>query len=259
MNLFRIFFKYILHFLSARHTQGFGVHSPFVFQFTRYVLCEKNPYYIFNEIEIARSGLKKDKRKLNIKDFGTAKDREKTVSNVACHSLKSAKYGQLLFRMARYMKVGNVLELGTSLGITTSYLASSSSKINCVTLEGCPQTADIARENFNKLGIGNIQVVVGNIDDTLTQVVDEADRLDLTFFDANHRSEAVLTYFEQCLPKIHKDTILVIDDIYWSAGMEKAWQTVKKHPRVISTIDVFQMGIVFFNSDLPQNHYKMRY
>jgi len=259
MNLFRILFKYILHFLSARHTQGFGVHSPFVFQFTRYVLCEKNPYYIFNEIEKARLRLKKDKRKLNIKDFGTAKDREKTIANIACHSLKSAKYGQLLFRMARYMKVRDVMELGTSLGITTSYLASSSSKIHCVSLEGCPQIAGIARENFTKLGLGNIQVLVGNIDNTLTQVVKEADRLDLIFFDANHRSGAILSYFELCLPKIHKDTILVIDDIYWSTDMEKAWKTIKKHPRAISTIDIFQMGIVFFNADLPKKHYKMRY
>jgi len=206
-----------------------------------------------------RSGLRKDKRKLSVKDFGTAKDRERTIANIARHSLAPAKYGQLLFRMARYMKAENVLELGTSLGVTTSYLASSSKNIHCVSLEGCPETAEVARKNFEILGLNNIQVLVGNIDEALAQVIAETDQLDLIYFDANHKSDAVLSYFEQCLPKIHKDTILVIDDIYWSADMEEAWKIVKRHPQVISTIDLFQMGIVFFNDDLPKNHYKMLY
>ena len=259
MNRFRILYKYIYHFLSARNTQGFGVHSPFVFQFTRYVLCEKKPYYIFPSIEKLRSELRSDKRLLNIKDFGTANDRDSTVANIACHSLKSAKYGQLLFRIAHYIKACSVLELGTSLGITTSYLASSSSKIKCLTLEGCPQIAKIASENFHKLNLENIKVLVGDIDTTLTEALKETEQLDLIFFDANHQSKAVLSYFELCLPKIHKDTILVIDDIYWSADMEEAWKKVKNHPQVISTIDLFQIGIVFFNTDLSKSHYKMRF
>jgi predicted O-methyltransferase YrrM len=243
----------------AGNTGGYGVHSPFMFQFTRYVLCEKHPYYIFASIENLRENLKKDNRVIDVTDFGTGVNGNRTVADIAKQSLKSPKQGQLFFRIANYFKARNVLELGTSLGITTSYLASSSSTLKCVSLEGCPETAKIACENFRKLGLKNIEVIVGNINITLEQVLDETDQLDLIFIDANHRSEAVLEYFKLCLPKIGKQTVLIIDDIYWSEDMENAWQVIKNHSRVASTIDLFHMGIVFFNTDLHKKHYLMRY
>ena len=117
----RVIYKYIKHFFLAINTGGFGVHSPFLFQFTRFVLFEKKPFYIFTEIEQLRKQLKNDKRVLDITDFGTGNNRHTTVAAIATHSLKSARQGQLLFRIANYFKVSSVLELGTSLGITTSY------------------------------------------------------------------------------------------------------------------------------------------
>jgi predicted O-methyltransferase YrrM len=230
-----------------------------MFQFTRLVLCEKNSYYIFETIETLRKSLKNDSRVLNITDFGTGINRKRTIAEISKKSLKSEKYGQLFFRIANYMKAQNILELGTSLGVTTAYLASPSTQIKCVSLEGCPEIAQVAQDNFVKLDIKNIQVVVGNIDNTLAPVLNEFDQLDLIFIDANHSSEAVLRYFEQCLLKVHNETLMVIDDIYWSADMESAWEIIKKHIQVTSTIDLFQLGIVFFNSDLHKMHYKMRY
>lgn len=259
MNRFRIIYKYLLHYLTARNTGGFGVHSPFLFQFTRFVLFEKHVYYNFKSIEKIRNTLKNDIRVLELTDFGTGINRNVTVASIASKSLKSAKYGQLLFRMVRYFKASNILELGTSLGITTSYLASSAAKIKCVTLEGCPQIAAIAQENFEKLDIKNIEIVVGDIDETLTDVLQKFERIDFIFIDANHQCDAVLHYFEMCIVKLSNDSILIIDDIYWSKDMEKAWNMIKNHPSVTSTIDLFQLGIVFFNRDLHKKHYKMRY
>lgn len=259
MIFFRSYFKYIYHFVTARNTRGFGVHSPFVFQFTRFVICEKNPFYNFIAIENLRNSLKKDKSKLLVTDFGTGTDNEKTVSTIAKHSLKPAKQAQLLFRICYYFKSQNVLELGTSLGITTSYLASASAEIKCVSLEGCPEIAHVASDNFEKLGLKNIEIVVGNIDDTLEHVLNDVPKLDLIFIDANHRSEAVIKYFELCLLKGHNETVFVIDDIYWSNDMEKAWSLLKVHPSVTTTIDLFCMGIIFLNKKLTKTNYIMRY
>ncbi|MDP4240124.1 MAG: class I SAM-dependent methyltransferase [Bacteroidota bacterium] len=259
MSRFRIAYKFILHFLSAKNTRGYGVHSPSVYHFTKFVVYNKSSYYVFSSIEKIRKVLKTDKRVLNVIDLGTGNDRKKTIAHIASTSIKSAKYGQLLYRLSIDSRVRNVLELGTSLGVTTAYLASSSSDIRCVTMEGCPQTAGIARENFNRLGVKNIQIEVGNIDQRLAEVLDGFEQLDLIFIDANHTLQAVLSYFEQCLAKVHTGTILVVDDIYWSAEMEQAWGKIKEHPRVTSTIDLFQLGIVFFNRNLHKKHYKMRY
>jgi predicted O-methyltransferase YrrM len=222
-------------------------------------LLEKHSYYIFQQIENLRNGLKKDSRAINITDFGTGSNRTETVSAIANKSVKSVKYGQLLFRMVHYFKAQNVLELGTSLGITTSYLAASSSEIRCVSLEGCPEIANIANENFDKLALKNIQIVVGDINNTLVDVVSKTNKLDFVFIDANHKLQATLDYFGLCLTRVHPDTVIVIDDIHYSKEMEKAWGEIKNHPQVTSTIDLFQVGIVFFNTDLHKKHYKMRY
>jgi len=259
MSVVRIIYKYIKHSLTARNTKGFGVHSPFMFQFIQNVLSERHYFYVFSEIEALRSELKKDKTIISITDFGSGENRESSVSQIANKSLKSAKYGQLLFRIIRYFNAVNVLELGTSIGITTSYLASSSSKIKCTSLEGCPQLVQNAGSNFKKLNLNNIELVVGNIDSTLEDVLNKTDKLDFIFIDANHYSEAVIKYFEMCLSKVHNDSVIILDDIYWSEDMEKAWKIIKDHPRVTSTVDIFQMGIVFFNSHLHKKNYKLHY
>ena len=252
-------YKFILHFLTAKNSHGFGVHSPYVFQFTNDVIYKRSTNTLFLSIEKIRSKLKRDTKYLDIVDFGTGINRKKSIAEIASTSLKPAKYGQLLYRLSDFIKSRNTLELGTSFGLTTSYLATSSSTCRIVSLEGSQQIADIANENFSILDIKNIQIVVGNIDETLTKVVNEFNQFELVFIDANHRSTAVLKYFEMILSKVHSDSVLVIDDIYWSSDMEYAWKIIKDHPGVTSTIDLFQMGIVFFNSDLHKKHYKMRF
>ena len=259
MDWIRFICRYFKHVITARNTKGFGVHSPFIYQFVRFVIYEKYYFYSFSSIENIRKKLKTDRKIIDIQDFGTGNDRRKTVSRIAKHSLKSEKYGRLFFRIINYYKFRQILELGTSLGITTSYLASSSNLINCVSLEGSSEIANVALENFKALGLNNIQVAVGNIDNTLNEVLNEINELDFVFFDANHQSQAVINYFEQCLAKVHNDTVMVFDDIHWSDDMEGAWRKIQKYNEVKSTIDLFQIGIVFFNSDLNKKHYKMRY
>jgi predicted O-methyltransferase YrrM len=256
--LFRTY-KYLQNKLFARNSYGYHVHSPFVFHFTKYVIYEKNPFYKFSEIESVRGSLKKDDRIISVTDFGMGKSGERKIKDIAQKSLKEAKYGQLLYRIANFCKPETVLELGTSLGITTAYLASANTNARCVTMEGCPEIAQIAQENFDILQLKNIQIIVGNIDKKLPDVLADIDKIDVLFFDANHCCEAVLNYFEQCIGKCHEKTILVVDDIYWSKDMAQAWEMIKKHEKVISTIDLFQMGIVFFDTDLSKKHYRMRF
>lgn len=259
MCIFKLFLKHTKHFFLAKHTGGHGVHSPYFFQFTQFVLNEKYPYYSFDKIERLRNSLLIDKRRLNIVDFGTKGNRTESVASIAKTSIKPKRQAQLLYRIANYIKAEHVLELGTSLGVSTAYLASASSQIQCVTMEGSPEIAEIAIKNFQTLGLNNIQVVVGDIDVTLENTLKEFSKLDLVFMDANHRSAAVLNYFESCLNSVSMFSVVVIDDIYWSDDMETAWKTIQEHPRVTTTIDLFHFGLVFFNTDVNKMHYKMRY
>lgn len=257
--MIRQIFKYLNHLFTARHTGGFGVHSPYVFNYIQYILKEKHPFYIFENIEKLRSELKKNHQSISVRDFGTGSSKPRKISDIAHRSLKQRKFGQLLFRTVQYFNAKHIVELGTSLGITTAYLSSASSDSQCTTFEGCPETANIAKTGFSQLNINNITTIVGNIDDTLQPAINEMPTIDFAFFDANHQSEPLLRYFELCLAKRNSKTIFVIDDIYWSRDMEYAWCTIKKHPEVMSTIDLFHLGVIFFNKDLYKKHYKIRF
>lgn len=258
MRKTRITYKYLKFFFTAKNTRGHGVHSPYVFNFIE-SLYNKNPYYVFSEIENLRKELKKNGQILDVVDFGTDNTRKQSIKSIANRSLKPAKYGQMLFRIAALSKSKTILELGTSLGITTAYLASPSQDNKCITMEGCPDIAKVAKTNFEQLGLENINIIVGNIDDELDKTLDNLDTIDFVFIDANHRYEAVISYFEKILKKLSGDAIVVVDDIYWSDGMEMAWNEIKNHPAVTSTIDFFQLGILFFNNNIHNKHYKVRY
>jgi len=258
-SLLKYTIKYLKHRFCAVNTKGHGVHSPYLFQFLYSVLYNKNDYYIFSEIEKLRSDLQKDKRKIFIKDYGTGKDRKSTVAEIVRTSVQIPKYSKLLFKIIAHTKAQKILELGTSVGITTAYLASVSTASECITLEGSTEVLNIARENFNKLNIKNIATIEGDIDITLSSTLSTLGKVDFVFIDANHSSAAVLDYLEKCLPFLSENAIVVFDDIYWSDDMEQAWKAVKNHPGVRSTIDLFQMGIVFFNPVLNKKHYKVCY
>ncbi len=259
MKYFRLLYKYLCHFFTAKHTRGHGVHSPFVFNFTTFVLYAPSTFYIFKTIEQQRSRLLKDTCRISVSDFGTGKNRESAIKKEARRSLKSAKYGQLFFRIINYYGFRNVLELGTSFGITTAYMASVSQALRCTSIEACPQTARRARMLFDELSLQNVNLIEGDIDSVLPDELQVAAKYDFVFLDANHRYEALLRYFEQIVPHMKDNSILIVDDLYWSSDMEKAWSVIKEHPQVRATIDLFQIGIVFFNSDLNKKHYKMRY
>ena len=106
--------------------------------------------------------------------------------------------------------------------------------------------------------MNNIDIVVGNIDKTLTQKLKEISSLDFVFFDANHRYEPTIRYFEQCLEKAHNGSCFVFDDIYWSDEMKQAWQYIKTHSSVSVSLDLFWVGIVFFNQNQAKQDFVLK-
>jgi len=259
MKKLRFFFDLIVFVLTARNTSGFGIHSPSLFHLVKFVFVDKNPFYVFAEIEKLRYELLQNKNTISLKDFGTGIEKVRKIAQIAQKSLKSKKQAQLLFRLVNQFKPLNILELGTSFGITSLYLATPNQNAKCITIEGCPETAQVAQNNIDKLKLNNIEVKVGEIGELLPKVLAEFSELDFVFIDANHKMQPVISYFEQCLARTNSNSIIVIDDIYWSIDMKKAWKVIKENKKVTSTIDLFQMGIVFFNPHLQKKHYKIVY
>lgn len=179
---------------------------------------------------------------------------------IAKNSAKPKKFGQLLFRMIRCYQPRTVLELGTSLGITTSYLSLANPGSSVITMEGAKEVAAAAKRNISNMGLNNITFVEGNFDDTLQQVTNGCPGIDLAFVDGNHRREPTERYFLQLLEKKHNDSIFIFDDIHWSAEMEAAWNTIRRHPAVRCSIDLFFIGIVFFRREFHEKqHFSIRF
>jgi predicted O-methyltransferase YrrM len=250
---FQLAKKFLRYYFTASNGKGHGVHSPFVYDFIIHVLNDRNRYECYEKIEAARKDLSTDNTVITVEDFGAGSRKKATnlrvVSAIAASALKPKKFGQLMFRVARYYKSNRILELGTSLGITSSYLASAHEKVRLDTLEGAPAIAAIAKNNFENLGLKNTRLHVGNFDETLSPLLNELKQIDLAFIDGNHRCEPTVRYFRQLLPVCHNDTILIFDDIHWSEEMEQAWAEIKKDEQVMLTIDLFFIGLVFFKKE----------
>lgn len=259
--------RYISYKLFSRHGKGHGIHSPFIYNFIRNVLADKNDEQCFTAIEHQRRRLLHDNSMLTVTDLGagskTMAGQQRKISEIAGTALAGPKYARLMFRIARHLRAENIIELGTSLGITTAYLAMSSPGVRVHTIEGCPETAGRATQVFSSLELENITLINRCFDDALPYLLSEQPgggwKPDLVFFDGNHREEATLKYFQLCMKKKYEGTVFVFDDIYWSKGMAAAWNTIKNHPEVTSTIDIFRMGIVFFNPDIQKQHFVVRY
>lgn len=261
---FELAIKYLQYYCSANNSKGHGTHSPFVFEFIENVLNNKKEYYAYADIEQVRENLKYDRRTIEIRDLGAGSRKRKTdvttVSEIAKTSLKPKKYAQLLFRMVDYYQPEIVVELGTSLGITSAYLAAANEKGKVVTFEGISGIATVAKENFRQLQIENIEVVEGNFDKTLNSAVSRLKRIDFAFLDGNHQKEATLNYFRQMLPFTNENSILVFDDIHWSNEMEQAWDEIISNAAVTLSIDLFFIGIVFFRKQQKaKQHFKIRF
>ncbi|HEX5552384.1 MAG TPA: class I SAM-dependent methyltransferase [Chitinophagaceae bacterium] len=258
----RIARKYLRYLLQSNNRHA--VHSPFVYALIEDVLRDRRKFYAFSRIEKRRKELLKDHRLIKITDLGAGSSlqrvTERRVWDLAKYAAKAPKYGRLLFRLVNHFQPGTILELGTSLGISTAYLASARTEAQVWTLEGCPEISDIAKDTFSGLELQNIRMIPGNFDDTLAPALRQLPRLDMAFIDGNHRKEPTLRYFSQCLTQVHEDSVLIFDDIHWTREMESAWKQIKAHPSVTLSIDVFFMGVVFFKKSFREKQdFTLRY
>lgn len=239
------------------------VHSPFVFDLLNTVIRDETPFYIFDKIESLRASLHFNSTKIPVRDYGTGgesnQDRLLPVSFIVDNFVQGPRYAQLLFRLVNHFRPACILELGTSLGITTLYLATPSSSSRIITLEGCPSTASMAQSHFDFFEMKNIELHVGEFGSTLPKVLRREGKIDFIYFDGNHRKNPTLAYFNQTLPHAHEESVFVFDDIHWSREMKEAWNEIKVRPEVSLSIDLFQFGLVFFKTGIPKQDYTLKF
>jgi predicted O-methyltransferase YrrM len=256
-NFYQLARKFISYWLKASNGKGHGIHSPFVYDFVVSVLSDQySNQPVYQKIESIRKKLLRNNDKINILDLGAGSTinnrKERCISSIARTAAKPSRFGKLFYRMVKYYNIETVLELGTSLGLSTRYFAEAAPLHGVVTIEGAPALADYTRNCLKQEGYLQVNVLEGNFDDLLPKVLPALIGKKLIFVDGNHRYEATKQYFLQSLPFLGQDDILIFDDIHWSGGMEKIWSEIKNNQRVTCTVDLFFIGIVFFRKEFKE-------
>ena len=253
--------RYLRYLVSSKNKHS--AHSPFLYNFIIKVLNQDSNDKNCEAISRLRKGLCQSENVIKITDFGAGSNinnsKKRKIKDIAKNSAKNKKFGELLYRIVNHYNPKNIIELGTSLGISTLYLAMGNKKSNVFTLEGCPETAKIAKNNFEKMSIKNTNITVGNFSEKLEKQLIKMKSIDLVFIDGNHQYKPTINYFEKCLKYTNNETIFIFDDIHWSKGMENAWKYIKSHQKTTLTIDLFYLGIVFIKSELSKENYTIKF
>jgi predicted O-methyltransferase YrrM len=236
------YFKYAIQVKNLHR-----VHSPFVYDLYEDCIKSKRNYYAFNRIEKCRTALLSDSRRISDPDPGAGNRKGKSfkVKDIAAKSLIEPKGGRFLFELSKKLGCKNVLELGSSLGISASYLAAFDSNCKVQTIEGRPTIAEIAIETFISLNLKNIELHSGLFDEVLPKILSSKPSFDLVYLDGNHRLDATLRYVKQVIPYLHSNSVIIVDDIRWSDEMWQAWEKLQSMDEFHVCIDLLKMGILF--------------
>jgi len=253
--------SYLSHWLHEVNSHS--LQSPFIYNlYTKFIQKDFNKGQ-FNAIEKTRLKLLNENFLVAPANYGATSlvhpNVHKTkASTIAKKGLTAAKVSRLLARLIAFNDSKNIVELGTAFGLNALYMAQAENT-NVVTFEGSKDIANVALTNFEYHAKNNIKLILGNIDKTLPVFLDARISVDFAYIDANHRYEPTIRYFEAIIKRMHKDSIVVLDDIYWSKEMTQAWEEIKAHPEVTHSIDLFSVGVVFFKPDLVKTHYRLMF
>ena len=274
--------SFILRFLNyelfSGHKYGHGIHSPFVFEFITGVLNDRFRYEEYGEVEKIRRKFRSEEMTILFNDYGAGSRRNRQgeqgemiaspgrkrsamvrIKDIARYSTVNKKFGQLLFRIVRYFKPATILELGTSLGISTMYMAVANRDTTVISIEADSNLAEIARHSAFSAGLHNVEVINDRFENALPPLIERLGDKLFVFIDGNHEKSPTLQYFNQLLVKSGSGMIMAVDDIHWSPGMSEAWQEIKSDRRVKITMDLFYMGLVFFNRGVQKQNFVIRY
>lgn len=262
MNNYRIAaaLKYLLF---SGHRKGHGIHSPFVFDFITGVLRKDMPAKEKEAVNSIRRSMEDCKTRVTVNDLGAGSGSlpagSRRLCDIARRSSVHHRYGKVLYNLASAYDGLNILEMGTSVGISSLYLAMGAPSSEIVSIEGCPELSAIAENNFLQADVDNVHVLRGGFEKVLPGLKKDGYKAALVFVDGNHRGKAVLEYFSCLKELIAGESVIIFDDINYSFEMNEAWKEIKSDLHVSLSIDVFQMGLLFFKKGMVKQDFVIRY
>jgi predicted O-methyltransferase YrrM len=257
----RLITKGIKYYLTLPHNTGHGIHSPSLFRLIHEVFARDIDADNLNKIDNYRQSLISNQAKINVQDLGAKGNqtfKQKKICSIATRESTPAHYGRLLYNLVAEFRPQTILELGTSLGVGTLHMALANPDAKIFTLEGSTEKSGLASSMLQQY-VANVNVITGDFNDRLSNVLEAAGKIDLAFIDGNHKKESTLKYFEEILVYSDNNTVIIFDDINWSPGMTDAWSEIQKHEKARVCLDLFRMGIVLMDRKLQKESFTIFY
>jgi predicted O-methyltransferase YrrM len=212
-----------------------------------------NPFGDFEELTMLRKQLSGNSETIAVTDFGAGSKKlnstHRSIKQIVTHGIAPQKQTEFLYRLINFLNPKTVVELGTSVGLTTLYLAKAAPKATVYTLEGCENLTAFSTQLFKINHVKNIASITGNFNDTLPKLLNSLTTVDVLYIDGNHAYEPTMRYFELALQKRNEKTVFIFDDITWSEGMQQAWREICAHQEVTLSLDFFFFGVIFFRKE----------
>lgn len=180
-------------------------------------------------------------------------------NNFVKHSSVSVKYGSLLYRITRWFRPEMIIELGTGVGISAMYLSSGSPETPLHSIERDIERAELASRMLDRCCPGSVTIHRGEMGEKLDDILLPGPQHFLAFVDGNHHYDPTVSYVRTLLAKAGEEAVIVMDDIYWSRGMHRAWKEIISWPEVQVSVDLFHMGILLLRKDLHKRKIKIKF
>jgi predicted O-methyltransferase YrrM len=280
-------FRYALSSYSKflwRSTNAHGIHSPFVYDLVTKCFYDQKKYPQYAILQTIRKELGRSNHIIQVLDFGAGsrapglqKSQTRRVKKMLSSAATSAKRQRLFMRLVQYFEPENILELGTHLGMGTLAIKLGIPEAEITSVEGCQNTFEFTKNNIERwlsktmpadkpLKSGQIKLVNSSFAEYFEKRSKDRDaqqkissqKFDLIYLDGHHNGPATLDYFEQIKRQVHKDSLVIIDDIHWSQSMTAEWNKIIKDPHVTVSIDTYFWGLIFFRKEQAKEHFVVR-
>ena len=249
---------YVIHLLKAQR-RGHGVHSPFVYWLCEEVFYNQQALYEFEKLNDLRKKLQNEVTLIPVLDLGAGSQKlaaqERTIAAIARHGISTHQQAELIFRLIHALRHQTRIELGTSIGLTTLYMQAANNSGNTYTIEGNPALSKFAKNLADEHLYSGIRYLQGNFDQQLPELLAQLKQVDFLYIDGNHQYEATLRYVKAALPCVKPNSVILLDDIYWSPQMTKAWKTLCTWPEVTLSLDLYHFGLLFFREELKEKQH----
>lgn len=212
---------------KIRHHRGHGIHSPFVFNLVTKVIEEKTPYYKYEDIKYY-------------------------IDNHPYVKCKITKYDRLSFRLTNYFGVRHILEIGSGNGVNTLFLTAPNKDMECVCIETSSRKYEIARKFYQDWD-RNIALLT---DTELPLLTQKQDCIFINLNEFKHLDNSIVSYISSLS---HEKTFIIVRGIRTNKHCKALWKSIAAMDSRTALLDLFHIGIVFFDKSLYRWRYQISF